>query len=230
MEEWPRGFCGQADVNPYDHEWACYWQLRLLTARTSLVGQWLRFCTLNAGDLGLIPGQRTRSHVLQLHPNRAPRNKKYWLLCARHCVRALFHPRSTLEGKCYSALRTLMLKEAKHAHGPSGSRLVLRSAHVQRTCVFPLCHTDTLCSEQSPWESDREVKLLKGKFQRERTKRNWRTHSRSPPGRSKSIKSWMNMCWGEGDDNNKTDFIYQWVFLYSIFVSNNNNQVYCLYL
>ena len=152
------------------------------------------------------------------------------LLCARHCVRASFHPRSTLEGKCYSALRTLMLKEAKHAHGPSGSRLVLRSAHLQRTCVFPLCHADTLCSEQSPWESDREVKHLKEKFQRERTKRNWRTHSRSPPGRSKSIKNWMNVCWGEGDDNNKTGFIYQWVFLYSIFVSNNNNKVYCLYL
>ena len=32
----------------------------------SLVVRWLKFCTPNAGGLGLIPGQRTRSHVLQL--------------------------------------------------------------------------------------------------------------------------------------------------------------------
>ena len=28
--------------------------------------QWLRLCAPNAGDLGLIPGQGTRSHILQL--------------------------------------------------------------------------------------------------------------------------------------------------------------------
>ena len=33
---------------------------------TSLVVQWLRFLTLNAGGLGLIPGQGTRSHITQL--------------------------------------------------------------------------------------------------------------------------------------------------------------------
>ena len=33
---------------------------------TSLVVQWLRLCTPNAGALGLIPGQGTRSHMLQL--------------------------------------------------------------------------------------------------------------------------------------------------------------------
>ncbi|TEA29203.1 hypothetical protein DBR06_SOUSAS14810008, partial [Sousa chinensis] len=32
----------------------------------SLVAQWLRLHTPNAGDLGLIPGQGTRSHMLQL--------------------------------------------------------------------------------------------------------------------------------------------------------------------
>ena len=32
----------------------------------SLVVQWLRFYTLNAGDPGLIPGQETRSHMPQL--------------------------------------------------------------------------------------------------------------------------------------------------------------------
>ena len=34
--------------------------------QTSLVVQWLRLCTPNAGGLGLIPGQRTRSHISQL--------------------------------------------------------------------------------------------------------------------------------------------------------------------
>ena len=33
---------------------------------TSLVVQWIRLCALNAANLGLIPGQGTRSHVLQL--------------------------------------------------------------------------------------------------------------------------------------------------------------------
>ena len=33
---------------------------------TSLVVQWLRLLTSNAGDTGLIPGQGTRSQMLQL--------------------------------------------------------------------------------------------------------------------------------------------------------------------
>ena len=33
---------------------------------TSLVVQWIRLCTPNAGGLGLIPGQRTRTHMPQL--------------------------------------------------------------------------------------------------------------------------------------------------------------------
>ena len=33
---------------------------------TSLVIQWLRFCAANAGALGLIPGQGTKSHMPQL--------------------------------------------------------------------------------------------------------------------------------------------------------------------
>ena len=30
---------------------------------TALVVQWIRFCTPNAGDLGSIPGQGSRSHI-----------------------------------------------------------------------------------------------------------------------------------------------------------------------
>ena len=36
---------------------------------TSLVVQWLRLCPLNAGGLGAIPGEGTRSHMLQLRVN-----------------------------------------------------------------------------------------------------------------------------------------------------------------
>ena len=32
----------------------------------SLIVQWLRLCATNAGGLGSIPGQGTRSHTLQL--------------------------------------------------------------------------------------------------------------------------------------------------------------------
>ena len=38
---------------------------------TSLVVQWLRFCAPSAGVLGSVPGQGTRSHVLQLRPSAA---------------------------------------------------------------------------------------------------------------------------------------------------------------
>ena len=36
---------------------------------TSLVTQWLSHYTPNAGSPGLIPGQGTRSHMLQLRPS-----------------------------------------------------------------------------------------------------------------------------------------------------------------
>ena len=39
--------------------------------RTSLVVQWLRLHAFNAGDPGSIPGQGTRSHMLQLSPSTA---------------------------------------------------------------------------------------------------------------------------------------------------------------
>ena len=41
-------------------------ELKLYTHRTSPVAQWLRLCTPSAGGQGLIPGQGTRSCVLQL--------------------------------------------------------------------------------------------------------------------------------------------------------------------
>ena len=39
---------------------------KLLFGGTSLVVQWLSLCTPNAGDVGKIPGQRTRSHIPKL--------------------------------------------------------------------------------------------------------------------------------------------------------------------
>ena len=42
------------------------WSVALnIHCRNSLVVQWLRLCAPNAGDLGSIPGQGTRSHTLQ---------------------------------------------------------------------------------------------------------------------------------------------------------------------
>ena len=40
--------------------------LQLTHAESSLMVQWIRRCTPNVGDLGSIPGQGTRSRVLQL--------------------------------------------------------------------------------------------------------------------------------------------------------------------
>ena len=38
----------------------------VVVGKTSLVAQWLRPCAPNAGEPGSIPGQGTRSHMLQL--------------------------------------------------------------------------------------------------------------------------------------------------------------------
>ena len=43
--------------------------------RTSLVVQWLRLHTPNAEGSGSIPGQGTRSHMLQLRPGTAKKKK-----------------------------------------------------------------------------------------------------------------------------------------------------------
>ena len=45
---------------------------KLKTTWTSLVVQWLRICAPNAGDLGSIPGQGTRSHMLPLKDPTSP--------------------------------------------------------------------------------------------------------------------------------------------------------------
>ena len=45
--------------------------LRNSTLRTSLIVQWLNLQAPNAGGLGSIPGQRTRSHMPQLKPSTA---------------------------------------------------------------------------------------------------------------------------------------------------------------
>jgi len=46
--------------------------------RTSLVIQQLRLCTSNTGRPGLIPGQGTRSHMLQLTPSTAKKNEFFF--------------------------------------------------------------------------------------------------------------------------------------------------------
>ena len=49
--------------------------LKLSIQRDSLVVQWLRLHAPNAGPLGSIPGQGTRSHMLQLRPGTAKKKK-----------------------------------------------------------------------------------------------------------------------------------------------------------
>ena len=46
--------------------WQEYTELHKKALGICLVIQWLRFCGPNAGSLGSIPGQGTRSHMLQL--------------------------------------------------------------------------------------------------------------------------------------------------------------------
>ena len=47
-------------------KWFPRFGFQKIVSGTSLVGQWLRLHAPNAGDLGYIPGQGTRSHTLQL--------------------------------------------------------------------------------------------------------------------------------------------------------------------
>ena len=62
-----KGNLGQAPHQSYLHVLV----LAVNTVRTSLVGQWLRLHTSKAGGLDSIPGQGTRSHMLQLRRGTA---------------------------------------------------------------------------------------------------------------------------------------------------------------
>ena len=67
-------------------DWACmrasqisHWQNFMITERlggTSLLIQWLRLYVPNAGDLGLVPGQGNRSHLLPLRVCMSQLKKK----------------------------------------------------------------------------------------------------------------------------------------------------------
>ena len=49
-----------------EHDAPCFLMKHELSG-TSRVVQWLRLCAQNVGGPGLIPGQGTRSHMLQLN-------------------------------------------------------------------------------------------------------------------------------------------------------------------
>ena len=64
---------------------------------TSLVVQWLRLCAPNAGDLGSIPGQGTRVHMLQTMPHVTMKNwhnqiNKNFLILKKKFIRACLSP------------------------------------------------------------------------------------------------------------------------------------------
>lgn len=52
-----------------------------MLVRTSLLVQTLKLCAPNAGGRGLIPSQRTRSHIQQLRPSSAKKKKKKAVTC-----------------------------------------------------------------------------------------------------------------------------------------------------
>ena len=49
--------------------WVPASMIKIPFSGTSLVVQWLRLLTSNAGGMASIPGQGTRSHMLQLRPS-----------------------------------------------------------------------------------------------------------------------------------------------------------------
>ena len=53
--------------------------------KTTLVGQMLRFCAPNAGGLGSIPGQETRSHMLQLKNQKNLKNINNYIYMIDSC-------------------------------------------------------------------------------------------------------------------------------------------------
>ena len=69
----------------------------VISLEASLVVQWLRFCAPNAGGLGLIPGQGTRFHMLQLRscvPQLRPgtaKKKKYIYIYTVTLVCSYYH-------------------------------------------------------------------------------------------------------------------------------------------
>ena len=60
-----------------DHEISQHWREagKIPPQGISLVVQWLRHQAANAGDLGLIPGQETRFHMLQLKRTYVPQQR-----------------------------------------------------------------------------------------------------------------------------------------------------------
>ena len=72
-------------------------QVNIPCLGTSLVVQWLRLHTPNAEGPGSIPGQGTRSHMLQLRPGTAKKKKKKLLKKYIPCLKTLlFSTRSKI--------------------------------------------------------------------------------------------------------------------------------------
>ena len=67
-----------------EKEWVSTHLKKFIKTGTSLLVQWLRLCAPNAGDLGSIPGQGTRSYMLQLRVCMPQlRKKRFFMLQLR---------------------------------------------------------------------------------------------------------------------------------------------------
>ena len=71
------------------------------TLRTSLVIQWLRLCATNAEGPGLIPGQETRAHMLQLSLRMSPQRSN--------------SPHATTKTRCSQINNKTKQKETLHS-------------------------------------------------------------------------------------------------------------------
>ena len=92
---------------------------KAMSHRTSLVLQWLRLWAPNAGGLGSIPGQRTRSHVPQL----------------RVCILQYFLRSGAIKKKkCHELL---LLSSLGASLCPSSHTPVLANTHLQAWMQLP---------------------------------------------------------------------------------------------
>ena len=74
-----------------DNRTLCSFVGKLDVVGTSLVAQWLRLHTPNIGDPGSIPGQGTRSHVLQLGVHMPQRKILHAAMKISHDATKIWH-------------------------------------------------------------------------------------------------------------------------------------------
>ena len=138
--------------------------------RASLVVQWPRLCTLNAGGLGLIPGQVTGSRMLQLRvhrlPLKIPQLQRGWKIpcAATETNTAKFKKKKKKlprMQKCSKMNHYLMQHNSEYLHAcgpPASSVHGILQARILEWVAMP-------SSRGSSWPKDRTcVSCIAGRF------------------------------------------------------------------